>query len=71
MQVEGQHGTGLPVLVATGEWVSNEYPTWPILGYSPAKAGLMPDAAVYPHGLTVKGVIWYGMGMHPISWTAG
>ena len=71
MQVEGHHDGQQCLWVATGEWVSNEYPTWPILGYSPAKAGLMPDAAVFPHGQTVKGINWYGMGMHPISWTAG
>ena len=71
MQVEGHHGGQQCLRVATGEWVSNEYPTWPILGHSPAKAGLMPDAAVDPHGCTVKGAIRYGMGMRPISLTAG
>ena len=67
MQVEGHHVRQQCIWVATGEWVSNEYPTWPILGHSPAKAGLMPDAAYLPHGNYVKGINWHGMGMRPIS----
>ena len=30
-------------LMATGARVRNAYPTWPLLGYSPAKVGLIPD----------------------------
>ena len=29
--------------MATGARVRNAYPTWPLLGYSPAKVGLIPD----------------------------
>ena len=42
MQVVGHHGSGLPLLVATGARVSNAYPTYPSVGNSPAKVGLMP-----------------------------
>ncbi len=42
MQVEGQHGLSLLRLMATGARVSNAYPTWPSVGDSPAKVGLIP-----------------------------
>ena len=42
MQVEGQHGLSLLRLMATGARVSNAYPTFPIVGHSPAKVGLIP-----------------------------
>ena len=49
MQVEGQHEISLLILMATGARVSNAYPTWPLLGYSPAKVGLIPDVVRPPH----------------------
>ena len=42
MQVEGQQGNSLLLLLATGARVSNAYPTYPSVGNSPAKVGLMP-----------------------------
>ena len=42
MQVEGQQESSLLDLLATGARVSNAYPTWPLVGNSPAKVGLMP-----------------------------
>ena len=42
MQVEGQQGDSLLLLLATGARVSNAYPTFPQVGNSPAKVGLMP-----------------------------
>ena len=42
MQVEGQHGGSLLLLVATGARVSNAYPTYLQIGNSPVKIGLMP-----------------------------
>ena len=54
MQVGGQHEVQQCIWVATGEWVSNEYPTCPVLRDSPAKAGLIPDGAYVPHGTYVK-----------------
>ena len=42
MQVEGQHDDCLQLLMATGARVSNAYPTFRIVGNSPAKVGLMP-----------------------------
>ena len=41
MQVEGQQGDSLLLLLATGARVSNAYPTFPIVENSPAKVGLM------------------------------
>ena len=70
MQVEGQHGGSLLLRVATGARVSNAYPTFPLPGNSPAKAGLMPDVVVVPHGVSTKG-FRYGMGMRLISLLAG
>ena len=54
MQVEGQHESSLLDLMATGARVSNAYPTWPLLGYSPAKVGLIPDDVCLPHGSHTK-----------------
>ena len=51
--------------MATGARVSNAYPTCPVLGYSPAKAGLIPDVTFMVHAILVK-VIRYGMGMRLI-----
>ena len=42
MQVAGQHIDSLLFMMATGARVSNAYPTFPIVGYSPAKVGLIP-----------------------------
>ena len=42
MQVEGQHEISLLILMATGARVSNAYPTFPLVGHSPAKVGLIP-----------------------------
>ena len=42
MQVAGQQDDSLLLLLATGARVSNAYPTWPLVGNSPAKVGLMP-----------------------------
>ena len=41
MQVEGQHEVSLQTLMATGARVSNAYPTFPLVGDSPAKVGLI------------------------------
>ena len=42
MQVEGQQDDSLLLLLATGARVSNAYPTFPLVGHSPAKVGLIP-----------------------------
>ena len=42
MQVEGQREVSLLTLSATGARVSNAYPTFPLVGHSPAKVGLIP-----------------------------
>ena len=55
MQVEGhQEGSLLPLL-ATGARVRNAYPTIPLPGDSPAKAGLIPDIMPLPHDSGMKG----------------
>ena len=54
MQVEGQRGPSLLGLAATGEWVSDTYPTCPSLGDSPPKGELIPYAARAPHGTFAK-----------------
>ena len=43
MQVEGQHVSGLPDMMATGARVSNAYPTCPVHGDSLPKGRLIPD----------------------------
>ena len=55
MQVEGQHGISLLILMATGARVRNAYPTCPLLRNSPSKGGLMPDGVRCPHGRVTKG----------------
>ena len=42
MQVEGHQEESLLSLLATGARVSNAYPTFPLVGHSPAKVGLIP-----------------------------
>ena len=54
MQVEGQHGCGLPHLMATGARVSNAYPTWPLPRHSPPKGGLMRYEALRWHQKSAK-----------------
>ena len=67
MQVEGHHGGCLQLPMATGEWVSNRYPTFPPLLHRPAKAGLIRDGPMLLHGGVGKGLFRWRMGMHPIS----
>ena len=43
MQVAGQHGGCLQPPMATGARVSIAYPTFPPLGDTPLKDGLIPD----------------------------
>ena len=57
MQAAGQHGLSLLSPMATGALVSNTYPTCPLQGDSPAKAGLIPYVALMLHDIEVKGVI--------------
>ena len=71
MQVEGQHGVCLQTLMATGARVSNAYPTFPPLGYSPLKGGLIPDEVLRVHAIGTKGFLRRGMGMRPIRRQAG
>ena len=49
----------LALLVATGARVRNAYATYPVLGYSPEKFGLIPHSIIESHGLMIKG---YGTG---------
>ena len=61
MQVEGQHGLSLLRLMATGARVSNAYPTFPLLGDSPVKTGLIPDVVPCVHVRGTKGLpAWDG-----------
>ena len=46
MQVEGQHDPEQSGLVATGARVSNTYATYPVLGDSPEKFGLIPHTDI-------------------------
>ena len=55
MQVEGQHKISLLILMATGARVSNAYPTFPLLGFSPPKGGLIPDVVFCVHAYKTKG----------------
>ena len=71
MQVEGQREECLHSLPATGARVSNAYPTCPLPRHSPPKGGLMRDAAARRHQVAAKGSGRKGMGMRPISLTAG
>ena len=70
MQVEGQHGISLLILMATGARVSNAYPTFPLLRDSPLKGGLTPDGFKRPHDSLNK-VLRHGMAMRLISLLAG
>ena len=54
MQVEGQRELSLLGLPATGARVSNAYPTWPLVGNSPAKVGLMPYVIRRGHLIWIK-----------------
>ena len=61
MQVAGQHEVSLLTLMATGARVSNAYPTFPILGYSPSKDGLIPDVVLRRHLIRTKDLsVWDG-----------
>ena len=61
MQVEGQHDLSLLRLMATGARVSNAYPTFPIVGNSPAKVGLMPYVVLRGHLTSTKDLsLWDG-----------
>ena len=54
MQVEGHRGVFSDTPAATGARVSYAYRTCPVLGNSPAKAGLMPGVVASPHGVATK-----------------
>ena len=54
MQVEGQHESGLPDLMATGARVRNTYPIYPWLGDSLSKERLIPDGFMSSHELMNK-----------------
>ena len=54
MQVEGQRGSSLLLLPATGARVRNAYPIYPCLGDSLAKVRLIPDGFALPHGVANK-----------------
>ena len=61
MQVEGQREESLLSLSATGARVSNAYPTFPIVGNSPAKVGLMPYVVFRGHLSNTKDLsLWDG-----------
>ena len=61
MQVAGQQGSSLLDLLATGARVSNAYPTFPIVGDSPAKVGLIPYVLSGWHLMESKGLpLWDG-----------
>ena len=49
MQVEGQRAEASATVAATGEWVSNTYPTCPLLGDSLSKERLIPDGLTERH----------------------
>ena len=71
MQVEGHQDDSLLLLLATGARVSNAYPTWPYLGDSPSKEGLIPDVPWNSHVFQCKGFYRIGMGMRSIRQSAG
>ena len=56
MQVEGQREGSLLSLSATGARVSNAYPTFPLVGNSPAKVGLIPYVFRRWHVIWNKGL---------------
>ena len=47
---------------STGARVSNAYPTFPLLWYSPAKVGLIPDVIESSHETLIKDFIGKGWG---------
>ena len=56
MQVEGQQVDSLLLMLATGARVSNAYPTFPLVGDSPAKVGLIPYVIRRGHLNWIKGL---------------
>ena len=56
MQVEGHQDLCLHRLLATGARVSNAYPTFPLVGHSPAKVGLTPYVIRRGHLNWIKGL---------------
>ena len=54
MQVEGQREESLLFLSATGEWVSNTYPTCPLQEDSPPKGELILYVVAVPHDTATK-----------------
>ena len=71
MQVAGQHGHGLPCLMATGARVSNAYPTCPPHGDRLPKGRLIRDAVRVLHGSLTKGLGRWRRGVRSISLLAG
>ena len=72
MQVEGQRGTSLLVLPATGARVSNTYAICPPQGDNPEKSGLIPRGTPVGHPTGVKRKRFRRrMGMRRISLLAG
>ena len=67
MQVEGQHVGSLLPMMATGARVRNAYPIYRILGFSLAKARLIPDIAIISHEVLVKDLFRYAMRVRTIS----
>ena len=57
MQVEGQHGRSLLLLMATGARVRNAYQTCLILGDSLAKVRLIPDSVAMRHLVATKDLL--------------
>ena len=57
MQVEGHHVGCLQPMMATGARVSNAYPTFRIVGNSPAKVGLMPYVVIVVHIVMTKDLL--------------
>ena len=49
MQVVGQHDESLLLSMATGARVRNAYPTFPPVGHSPLKDGLIPYVLLCRH----------------------
>ena len=49
MQVEGHRVLQQCNMAASGEWVSNTYPTFPLHGNSLPKGRLMPGVPRVPH----------------------
>ena len=61
MQVEGQHGSSLLLLMATGARVRNAYRTWPIHGDSLLKGRLIPGGPIVSHEMMGEDLsVWDG-----------